>query len=114
MKTLSSFAKEIIAIIKGDDAEATAQKIFRQADSAFKTQIASLKGDTIALEDAVTEAEENCKKALHNNGQLIVDRNAYIKGIIEAENKLTMAQDKLADHLELIELLEKKHQEIQD
>ena len=40
MKTVSSFVKEVIAIIKGDDAEVTAQKIFRQADSAFKAQIA--------------------------------------------------------------------------
>ena len=46
-----SFVKEVVAILKGDDAEATAQKILRQADSAFKTQIASLTGDTIALED---------------------------------------------------------------
>jgi hypothetical protein len=57
MNKTKSFVKEIVALLKGDDAEATGQKVLRQADSAFKTQIASLTGDTIALEDRLVTLE---------------------------------------------------------
>ena len=58
MNKMKSFVKEVVAIISGDNAEATGQKILRQADSALKTQIASLNGDTISLEDKVEDAKE--------------------------------------------------------
>ena len=45
MNKLNSFAKQFVAIIKGDDAEAKAAKVWRQAESAFKVQIAALGGD---------------------------------------------------------------------
>ena len=94
-----SFVKEVIAILKGDDAEATAQKILRQADSAFKTQIASLTGDTISLEDAVEEAKESLRLYRLNYGQVIVNRNNYISSLLMAQNKLIDAEEALEVHL---------------
>jgi exonuclease VII small subunit len=106
MNKMKSFVKEVVAIIAGDNAEATGQKILRQADSALKTQIASLNGDTIALEDSIEDALEGLKLARVNNGKLITDRNQYVRNLLEAKNKLTDAQDALEAHLEKIAFLQ--------
>jgi hypothetical protein len=98
MNKMKSFVKEVVAILKGDDAEATGQKILRQADSAFKTQIASLTGDTISLEDKLEDAVEGLRLALLNNGKLIPDRNNYISSILSAQNKITDAEEALETH----------------
>jgi len=95
---MKSFVKEVVAIIKGDDAEATGQKILRQADSAFKAQIASLNGDTIALEDAVENAQDRVNKCRINHGNLITDRNDYIRNLLDAKNRLTTAEEALEAH----------------
>lgn len=100
-----SFVKEVVALLKGDDAEATGQKILRQADSAFKTQIASLTGDTIALEDKLEEAKENVRLARLNNGQLISDRNSYISSLLTAQNRLVEAEEALDQHLSKLAFL---------
>ena len=101
-----SFVKEVVALLKGDDAEATAQKILRQADSAFKTQIAALNGDTIALEDGVDEAKENLRLTRLNHGESIKDRNQYVRNLLDAQNKLTAAEEALESHLEKLKFLE--------
>jgi hypothetical protein len=95
---MKSFVKECIAIINGDNAEATGQRILRQADSAFKTQIASLTGDTIALEDRLEDAKEALRLARLNNGQLIVDRNSYIRSLLHAQNVIVDAEEALEAH----------------
>lgn len=98
MNKTKSFVKEIVALLKGDDAEATGQKVLRQADSAFKTQIASLTGDTIALEDRLEDAKEALRLARLNNGQLIGDRNSYIKSLLQAQNVIVDAEEALEAH----------------
>ena len=98
MNKTKSFVKEIVALLKGDDAEATGQKVLRQADSAFKTQIASLTGDTIALEDRLEDAKEALRLARLNNGQLIVDRNSYIRLLLHAQNLIVDAEEALEAH----------------
>ena len=104
-----SFVKEIISLLTGDNAEATAQKILRQADSAFKTQIASLTGDTIALEDRVEDAKEVLRLARLNNGNLITDRNQYIRGLLSAQNTLIEAEEALESHLDKLAFLNEQH-----
>ena len=99
MNKTKSFVKEIVALLKGDDNEATAQKILRQADSAFKTQIASLTGDTISLEDAVEDAREVLRLARLNNGQVISNRNSYISSLLSSQNRLVEAEEALEVHL---------------
>lgn len=103
-----SFVKEVIAILSGDNAEATGQKILRQADSAFKTQIASLTGDTISFEDAVEEAKEALRIARINNGRLIGDRSSYISNLLVAKNNLIDAEEALENHVLKLEFLKEQ------
>ena len=109
MNKLNSFAKQFVAIIKGDDAEAKAAKVWRQAESAFKVQIAALGGDLIRKEDAVTQAEEKLAKALVNNGNEITDRDAYIANLINAKESLKQAEKHLLAHKETIAFLEEQY-----
>lgn len=103
---MKNIVKTVVAIIKGDDAEVLGLKILRQAESALKTHIAAYNGDLIALEDAVTNAQENLEKAVANYGTLIEDRNAYVANLLAAENKIKDAQRKLEKHKETIVSLE--------
>ena len=109
MNKLNSFVKQFVAIIKGDDAEAKAAKVWRQAESAFKVQIAALGGDLIRKEDAVIQAEEKLAKALVNNGSEITDRDAYISNLISAQEALRQSQKQLIAHKDTIEFLEKQY-----
>ena len=109
MNKLNSFAKQFVAIIKGDDAEAKAAKVWRQAESAFKVQIAALGGDLIRKEDAVVQAEENLAKRLVNNGNESTDRDAYIADLLSAQEFLRDSQKNLTAHKDTIEFLEEQY-----
>ena len=109
MNKLNSFAKQFVAIIKGDDAEAKAAKVWRQAESAFKVQIAALGGDLIRKEDSVSQAEEKLAKALVNGGNEINDRDQYIANLISAKESLKQAEKELAAHKETIAFLEEQY-----
>ena len=109
MNKLNSFAKQFVAIIKGDDAEAKAAKVWRQAESAFKVQIAALGGDLIRKEDSVSQAEEKLTKALVNGGNEINGRDAYIANLISAKESLKSAEKQLAAHKETIAFLEEQY-----
>ena len=109
MNKLNSFAKQFVAIIKGDDAEAKAAKVWRQAESAFKVQIAALSGDLIRKEDSVSQAEEKLAKALVNGGNEINDRDQYIANLISAKESLKQAEKQLSAHKETIAFLEEQY-----
>jgi len=112
MNKMKSFVKEVVAIISGDNAEATAQRIQRQADSALKTQIAALEGRTISLEDNVEDAKENLKLAKVNFAKLMPteqERHQYVEDLIKAKNKVSVAQENLEAHLEKITFLQEVH-----
>ena len=109
MNKLNSFAKQFIALVKGDETEAKAAKVWRQAESAFKVQIAALGGDLIRKEDAVTQAEEKLAKALVNDGNEITDRDTYIANLISAQEALRQSQKNLTAHKDTIEFLEKQY-----
>ena len=109
MNKLNSFAKQFVAIIKGDDAEAKAAKVWRQAESAFKVQIAALGGDLIRKEDAVSQAEETLAKKLVNNGNEIADRDQYISNLIQAKEILVQSKKQLDAHKATITFLEEQY-----
>ena len=75
----------------------------------LKTQIASLNGDTISLEDKVEDAKEALKLARVNNGKLITDRNEYVRNLLNAKNALTDAEEALEIHLEKIAFLQEQY-----
>lgn len=115
MANVKLFVKQFVAILKGDDAEATAVKALRQVESALKTQIAALEGDTITKEDALEAAKEHEALALVNGGNLLdaksgyaKDRTQYVQNLIDAANTTTRAQKDLDDHKKKIEFLKSK------
>lgn len=97
---LKSFVATFVALVKGDDAEALAQKTLRRGDNALKSQIAACDGQEIDFEDRIAQAEENLQKALVNNGQESFDKDTYIKNILNAKNKLTEEQEAWEAHKE--------------
>ena len=109
MTTTNSFVKQFIALVKGDEAEIKALKIWRQAESAFKVQIAALGGDLIRKEDSVSQAEEKLAKALVNGGNEINDRDQYIANLISAKESLKQAEKQLTAHKETIAFLEEQY-----
>lgn len=102
---VSSFVAQFAATLKGDSDKAQAEKAWRQAQSALKTQIAALEGDTIAKEDAVTDAVENKRMARINYGKPMESsyRATYAANLIDADNGVAYAQDALDEHLAKIE-----------
>lgn len=105
MTKINSFVKQFVAVIKGDDAEALAQKAWRQSQSALKTQIASLEGDIIKFEDSVTDAKEAQESARINGGKPITDRNYYVETLLDSKNTVTRTEKALKDHTAKIDFL---------
>jgi hypothetical protein len=106
MNKMKSFVKQFVSIVKGNDAEALAQKALRQADSALKSQIASLVGDTVNFEDRLEEAKEAQVSARVNHGKPITNRESYVRDLISAKNNVTLAEENLKEHKEKIAFLE--------
>lgn len=109
MNKLTSFAKQCIAKLNGDDAAATAEKIWRQADSALRVQIGQLEGDAIAKEDAVTEAKDALADAMINGGVIISDRTLYVQNLINANAGVKKAEKAYADHLANLAFLQETY-----
>lgn len=105
---IKSIVKQVVAQLKGDDAEVIAQKIYRQADSALKTHIANMKGNLIEAEDRAETASEHAKSALSNHAQLITDRTKYVDNLLSADADLKLANEELAYLKETINFLEEK------
>lgn len=103
--TINSFVKQFLAVVKGDGVKAQAEKAFRQASSALKSQISSLEGDTINLEDKVTEAQEKLAISRVNNGQAITNREYYIESLLTSKNNVVQAEKNLKKHIEKIDFL---------
>lgn len=105
MSTVSSFVKQFVAAVKGDDVKVQAERNYRQAKSGLKSQISSLEGDTINLEIKIEEAVETQKKMRINAGKPITDRDSYVENLIEAENNVKSAKKTHEKHLAKIEFL---------
>lgn len=106
VKTVKSFVKQFVATVTGDDVTAKAEKAFRQSESALKSQIASLNGDTINLEDRVEDAKSKLELAKINSGNPISDRDDYIAHLLTAKNAVTSAENALETHKKKIAFLQ--------
>jgi hypothetical protein len=104
---VKSFVKQFAALLQGDTAEVTAQKVFRQVQSSLNTQIAVMNGDLVAKEDAVTDAREELDKARLNYGKELAssDRTSYVRNLITKKNAVESAQEALDTHLETLDFL---------
>lgn len=109
MNKAKSFIKGFVAAIKGDNAEAQAAKVWRQAESGLTMQIAALKGDLIRKEDAVTDAQEALDNARINGGKPILNRDVYVQNLISSKENLTLAEKQLDAHQKTIAFLEEEY-----
>lgn len=89
------FAKEVLARLKGDNADATAAKISRKAISAFEGQVAALNARKIDQETAVEEAEEALKAAIYPI-EMFSSNESYVRSIANAQQRVDDAKDALA------------------
>jgi hypothetical protein len=88
------FVKEVIARIKGDDAEAKASKIARRAISAIDVQVATLKGRIVEAEVDVENKEEVFKTALYPT-EVFTNNQIYCNNIASANQQLEEAKETL-------------------
>lgn len=102
VKNLTSFGKEVVARIKGDDAEALAQANERKGRSAYKGQVSSLESRIVDLEDKVTEATEALAVAKYPTTK-ITDSQSYINNVRRAKEALTAAEEELEQTKESLE-----------
>lgn len=107
-KKVKSFIRQFAALIQGETAEVQAEKVYRQASSALNTQIASLGGDTIQMEDKVTDSKEALELARINHGKPITDRNSYVSQLLSKKNGVTIAEEELESHLTKIKFLQEE------
>lgn len=91
-----SFVKQVVARLKGDDAEVTAQKIARKAISAVEGQLAALNAKQVDLEGTVEDGIEALNNAKYPT-TMITDNQSYIRQIQNAQRDLDQAQDELKD-----------------
>lgn len=96
MSKVNLFIREVTALLKGDDAQATAAKNARKAVSAFDSQIAALNASVVDLENAKEDAEEALKLAKFPTN-LITDAQSYIRNIVAAQEALDAANAKLEE-----------------
>ena len=110
--TVKSYIEQFVAFVKGDDAAVIGAKVQRQANSAFKTQIHSLEGKLVILEDRVTNAEEELVKARLNYGEVLTEEQqegAYVENILRAQETILKAQKELKAHKETIAFLKEQN-----
>lgn len=104
---ITSFAKQIIAILKGDDAAVTAQKIYRVADSTLKSSIALKQADLVSKEQSVEDAQEHLANMRINKGIIIGDaRENYLRNLINAKKDLDLKEENLENLKKEIEFLQ--------
>lgn len=105
---VTTFLKLAVAIISGDNAEATALKIQAKSKATLRAQIAVKTATTLDLEEVLQEKKDARNLARVNNGQLITDKTDYLQGILNAKRNEETAQANLDQHLADIKTLEEE------
>lgn len=108
--TIKSFVKGYLALVKGDNETAQAEKSFRYAKSALTSQISKMEGDIIAKEEKLTDAKEYADKALLGHGSPLTEytRDNYVSDLIKSEENVKSAQKALDQHKGTIDFLKEK------
>jgi len=105
-KKMSSFVKEVVARLSGDNDEAVAQKVARKAMSALEGQVAALRSTIVDHEQALEDAEEALGNAIYPTA-VFSDSKAYCAGIAKAQAKVDDARETLETTKESIEFFSK-------
>ena len=107
-KTAKSFIDQFVAMATGDDAKATAEKVFRQRTAGLKTHLSNAEGNLVDKEEAVTSANEAVTVARLNRGSVIEDRDMYVRNLISRKESVLDAKESLASHKALIASLQEE------
>ena len=83
-----TFVKQFVALVKGDEAEATAAKVQRKAEAAIEARLAALKGHLVDAEQKVSDSEEALVNARMNGGKQIDNREHYVDNLINATQQI--------------------------
>lgn len=106
--SVKNFVALVVAMIKGDDAKATAIKIQKKATMGLTAQIAVKDAVTLELEENVESAVEALNSARANNGELIKDTSEYIVTLLTRKKEVTKAKEALASHQAVIDSLKEE------
>jgi hypothetical protein len=101
MSTLSSYVKQALALVTGDDQTAQAIKNERKVTSYITSQISSLRSKRVDLEDKLETAEENLKNAKYSikDGKVVPVPNAetYLYNLKEAKAAVEAVTESIED-----------------
>ena len=109
IKESNEFINEFVKCRKGDTDIVVAAKAWRSAESALKTHISALEGDSIELEDALSNAGDDLKNARVNQGFKISNRSKYIEQLVKAKNMVILAEENFNDHLQTLDFLKEEY-----
>ena len=105
---LTSFADQFVAMVKGDVAGKTAEKVYRKRIAGLNTSFHIAKGELVDKEQTVKDTEEHVIKCRLNHGQEIRDNLSYVKTLVNAREAVIDAQEALEAHQLLIDTLEEE------
>lgn len=94
MSTISSFAKELLSRLKGDEQGVVAALNERKSLSALKGSIAALEAKVVDQEELVKDAEEALSEAKYPTTK-ITDNGNYLLKIQRAQEQLDGAKENL-------------------
>jgi hypothetical protein len=97
---ISSFVKEVLARIKGDDQEVAAIKIERKSRSAIGQQINALESKVVDDEDAVKDAEDVLTATVYPTDIAVFAGEKGSQNYINAINNARKALETKKDNLE--------------
>jgi chromosome segregation ATPase len=106
--TVKSFVNQFVALVKGDDSAVVAEKVFRKAKSALTASLAVAEGESVNLEEAISEAQENLDKARVNYGNAEFTNNSYISNLSQARERLEEAESNFELHQEKLTILKEE------
>jgi hypothetical protein len=94
-----SYVDQVLARIRGDKDEETAQRNYRIANSAVKGQIASLEAEKVNAEIALEKAQDALGNAKYPT-DLITDTTKFIKDIVVCQYAVDEAEQVLSTVVE--------------
>ena len=94
MSKVSKFVAATIAFLTGDSDTATALKNERLATASIKGQLSALEGALVNAEVDVENAKEVLTKAIYPT-VLISNQQGYYNNVINAQKRLTEAEENL-------------------
>lgn len=99
------FIKQVVARLKGDDAEVQAAKISRKVLSAVDGQLAALRAKEVDMENALEDAKEALDNAKYPTVVFTNNQN-YIQNIQSAQTNYDRAEEELTSVKESITYFE--------